>query len=278
MYDRRGMLRTIFMCAVLAGCTNENPVESGAPQDAAFGSIEVIITVVGSVPDPDGYTVSVPTGEEVPLQTVGSLGGTVQFADMPPGSHTVRLDQLAANCTVPGMNPRPVTVRAGQTLQARFAVSCLGPGAVLVRTVTTGPELDPDGYTIILGSRQEQIGANDSLLIDELTIAANHSVALQGVATNCVSSSVPLSLEENVTTRVELVVRCFVRIPAGVYERISPFSDWWISYNGTLSERYVIHQDGVLELQWIGGNWGPYQATGTYSQAGATFSFVFGNG
>lgn len=86
------------------------------------GAIAVTVATAGSDQDPDGYTVTVGgTARSIPDN------GTVTFASLAPGSYSVGLGGLAANCTVSGANPRDVSIAAGETGTTTFNVNCPGP-------------------------------------------------------------------------------------------------------------------------------------------------------
>src|SRR5207245_2574887 len=62
------------------------------------------------------------------------------------------------------------------------------PGNLTVTTSTTGSSLDPDGYTVTVdGALSRAIAINGSVTFTGLS-AGSHSVALSGVAANCVVS------------------------------------------------------------------------------------------
>src|SRR5207237_7891080 len=67
---------------------------------------------------------------------------TTTFSGLAPGSHTVVLSGVAANCTVSGGTSRTLAVTAGTTVSASYAVSCAptGPttGSLSVPTATSG--------------------------------------------------------------------------------------------------------------------------------------------
>lgn len=88
------------------------------------GAIEVtVLTESASVDvDPDGYTLSVDSGSS---QAVG-VNATVTIGALSTGTHLLRLDGLAANCSVSGANPRSVDVTADKRASpVSFSVSCL---------------------------------------------------------------------------------------------------------------------------------------------------------
>jgi hypothetical protein len=94
-----------------------------APAPPPTGAIEVTVsTESGSVDvDPDGYTLSVDGG---PSQAVG-VNATVTIGALSTSTHLLRLDGLAANCSVSGTNPRWVDVIADQRASLSFSVSCV---------------------------------------------------------------------------------------------------------------------------------------------------------
>src|SRR5881394_1219506 len=146
------------------------------------GNLTVSASTTGSNLDPDGYTVTVDGGANQAVATNGS----VTFAGLTAGSHSVVLSGVAANCTVSGGNTQTVNVPAGGTASTTFAVSCSATtGNLTVSTSTTGSSLDPDGYTVTVdGGSPQSIGINASVSYTNLS-AGNHTVAISGVAGNC---------------------------------------------------------------------------------------------
>lgn len=146
------------------------------------GSIQVTAVTTGDVPDPDGYTVSV----DVTASEAISANGSVTFASQTAGSHTVELSGIAANCTVAGENPRSVSVTAGATASTTFSVTCASTsGDLEVTTVSTGDDIDADGYTVAVdGGTAQAIAASGTLTVAGLAVG-EHEVQLGGVAANC---------------------------------------------------------------------------------------------
>src|SRR5205823_5136858 len=101
---------------------------------------------------PDGYTVTL---DGATSRAIGD-NGTTTFSGLAPGSHTVVLSGMAANCSVSGGTSRTVSVTAGSTASTSYSVSCAptGPttGSLSVTTSTSGAsgDLDPAGYTVTL--------------------------------------------------------------------------------------------------------------------------------
>jgi hypothetical protein len=90
-------------------------------------------------------------------------------------------------------------------------------GDLTATTSTTGSNQDPDGYTVSVdGGAGQAIGINGSVTFNGLS-AANHSVALTGVASNCtVSGSNPrtVSVPAGGTATTAFSVSCAVIPPS----------------------------------------------------------------
>jgi Tol biopolymer transport system component len=145
------------------------------------GAVQVAVSTTGSDLDPDGYTVLLAGGSG---QAVG-VDGTVSFSDVEAGSRQITLDGVAANCSVTGDNPVTVTVVAGQTVQAAFAVTCTQIlGDLEIVTATTGSDIDSDGFTYSIdGGSAQAIGANATATVQ--LAPGDYSIQLGGVAANC---------------------------------------------------------------------------------------------
>src|SRR3989440_4812382 len=163
---RWSSMATAAAVLVIAGACND----SQSPKPRALlglpdvGTIAVTVTTSGSNA-PGGYTVSVDGSS----QSVGA-NGLATFIGLPPGSHTVRLSGVPANCSVGGDNPRSVSLIAGLVAATTFSVSCSAPppppttGDLTVTTSTSGSNLDADGYTLTLdGGATRSIGVNGSV-------------------------------------------------------------------------------------------------------------------
>jgi hypothetical protein len=109
------------------------------------GDLNVTTTTSGSGLDPDGYTVTLDGTDSRSIPN----NGEVTYTDLSAGSHTVALSGVAGNCAVSGGNSRTVSVSAGATASASFAVSCAAAVAtrlvfsVQPTTVTAGSAISP---------------------------------------------------------------------------------------------------------------------------------------
>lgn len=197
MNVRRRILSATTLVAIAAGCDSQRSVDDPVgPEPEALGTLEVTVAVNGTRPDPDGYALVVTLASQAaPVsEHVEPAGGTARFLDLPAGSHSLRLEDLAANCTVLGSNPRSVTIVGEETSQITFRVACPGPGTFLIKTVTQGTDPDPDGYTLVFEAssvREKTIGVNDSLLITEedLSPDGEWNVRLDGVSDHCLMAT-----------------------------------------------------------------------------------------
>src|SRR5207249_4873592 len=117
---------------------------------------------------------------------------SVTFTGLSAGDHSVALSGVAANCSASGGTSRTVTVPAGGTASTTFAVSCAATtGNLTVTTNTTGSNLDPDGYTVVVDGRQSQaIGVNASVTVSGPS-AGNQAVQRGGPANSCVVGANP---------------------------------------------------------------------------------------
>jgi hypothetical protein len=145
----------------------------------------------------------------------------VTFSNVPAGSHTVSLRDVAPNCSVTnGASRDDVPVVAGSTTEVEFLVICPAPspepGSIEVNVSTSGEEMD-DGYTIVLDDTPpgRGIGANEGTSFTDVS-AGEHKVDLTDVAGNCSVSDGPsrsVSLAGGETRQVEFAVTC---APAGI--------------------------------------------------------------
>ena len=209
MRARRILLQFVVPVAVgwALGC--ENPASTGPSADLLpplTGDIIVAANTDGSDLDPNGYTATLDLTKSQSLPTNGST----TFSGVLEGAHVVQLSGVASNCTVNTKNPLPVAL-VGSSTTATFSVTCAATtGSLKVTTGTTGSDLDPDGYTVVVdGSQSKAIGINNSVTFSGLS-PGNHSVQLNGLAQNCSVSSNPrtVSITAGNTTTTTFSVSC----------------------------------------------------------------------
>ena len=155
-----------------AGCKETNQPRTGA--------LRLSVVSTGGDLDLNGYVATVDGA--TPLAVPAN--GFAVIADLPTGSHTVALTDVAANCTPSPQNPSSANVTGGDTTNVSVAFACVATG-VRVTTVTTGTDLDSDGYAVSVdGVLAAVVGVNGSVEITRLAVGS-HTVALTAVAANC---------------------------------------------------------------------------------------------
>jgi len=153
---------------------------------AVTGDIAVSAVTTGLDLDPDGYSAQVDGDPPVAVPA----NGTVVIAGLSPGDHNLALTGQSSNCAVSGPNPQGFTITAGgaqrDTTKATFTLNCnAATGALAVSTVTTGVDLDFDGYAVkVDGGMPVAVPVNGTVVIAGLS-AGTHSLALTGLSSNC---------------------------------------------------------------------------------------------
>jgi Tol biopolymer transport system component len=149
------------------------------------------------------------------------MGTPVTFSGISGGAHSIQLADVAGNCAVVGTDPQSVMVTTGgstrDTALAAFSISCsVTTGVVQVTVVTTGGDLDADGYRagLLDIGRYEALGTNDTLTMSGVPLG-KHFIGLGNAAANC-SVAAPNPREVTVTagvtapdtTKVTFTVSC----------------------------------------------------------------------
>ncbi|MDZ7807218.1 MAG: PKD domain-containing protein [Gracilimonas sp.] len=118
------------------------------------------------------------------------------------------------NAIVPGTaTTGPVTVTVNEVTATGPEFTVIQTGSIEVNTLTSGSDLDTDGYTLIIeGISDQPIGINDTKLLESLP-TGSYLVELTGIASNCqLSEELPnprtLEVTENSTTSTTYSVSC----------------------------------------------------------------------
>lgn len=202
--------------ALLSACSEKTPIEPDAAGTGP-GTLRVATVTTGENIYSDGYVVVVDGENE---QAIG-VSGTLAITGLAAGVHEVTLVGVAANCTVTGSNPRTITVSAGETVGTTFAVSCWRMlGALEITTVTTGEDVDADGYWLVdewdmWGPITRTIGVNEVVRIGGLDVGV-HGVELADVAVNCTvsgSNARAVTVTADDTASIVFEVACEARDP-----------------------------------------------------------------
>src|SRR5437867_3852872 len=179
-------------CAVIGANPQTVTITAGTTSQVAFAvtcgsgapSLRVTISTTGGDLDTTGYRVNV---LGFGFQDGAPVNGPVAFYFIPPGAYQVELQDIAANCVVSGANRQTVTVTGGATAELAFAVTCSSAanGSIRITTVTTGEDVDPNGYYAAWGaSGGSWLQANGSVTVPAVP-AGVEGVGLSDVASNC---------------------------------------------------------------------------------------------
>jgi hypothetical protein len=83
-------------------------------------------------------------------------------------------------------------------------------GSIQVSSVTTGVELDQDGYTVSVDGQSRALGTNASATLQDIS-AGEHDVELNGLAPNCVVTTpnpVRVTVSAGSVARVSMAISC----------------------------------------------------------------------
>jgi TolB protein len=207
----------------------------------------------GDPTDPDGYLLALDEG----TRAIGS-NTTVAFTDLESGDHRLELRGIAANCSLAGPNPRTVTVQDGPPAEVTLQVTCLNDrGAISISTRTAGTSPDADGYRVAVdGGPAVAIGSNGELMLTGLTLG-NHTLALSGVAANCVvqgGNPRTVTVNQGAPTAISIGIACHGGGPGTLL---------FTSDRSGKSHIYRIEPDGsgLVDLtpgtQALSGDWSP---------------------
>jgi len=111
-------LRRLLPCAIwtLLACGGD----ATDPSEPIDGALEVSASTTGPDPDPDGYSVVV----DADSAGVLAPNGSDTVGSLIPGTHSVQLAGVAANCLLSGENPRPVSIGPGAMVSIQFDITC----------------------------------------------------------------------------------------------------------------------------------------------------------
>ena len=212
-----------------------------AVPDQAAGSLQVQTTTTGASLDSDGYTLTI---NGVSAGAIAS-NGQLNVAGLAVGNSVIVLNGVAENCTVANGTIRDVPIPRNATTSLSYAITCTntsvaGPtGNVRIQIVTSGVEIDPDGYQLRIDSSAIAVAVADTITYTELAVGSAQ-VTLAGVAPNCeVQGENPLSvtINTNATTQATVNVQC------AATATIEAVTDTWGSEHDPDGYHFLI--DGV---------------------------------
>ena len=200
---------------ILGGACRDAPGPAEPTTLVRTGAIRISLSVSGE-DLPTTFTARV-TGPSAMRSTAGSVSESVIVDSLPPGDYSVLLD-VGVNCAANGVS---VTVIAADTTAAVVPVACImATGTLRVTTVTTGVDLDRDGYRLrvdghsVIGASVQQISlisANDTTTLLRVPVIGSTRLTLYGLAINCDpadSASRPVQISPGDTAAFTFAVAC----------------------------------------------------------------------
>ena len=211
----------------------------------ADGSLVVSTSTEGGDPDPDGYLLAVGTLDTVRLVANGSAG-----LELPGGSYTLTLLDVAEHCSVaPGARVE-VDISPGSETPFAFAIACPATG-VRVRSSTTGLDLDVTGYRVSVdGSDRAAVPVNGTTLVR--VDAGTRTIDLTELAPNCTtegpgSLTVDIAVDEVVEVEFDVVCTAATGVIAVLVGALG--ADVEGEYTATVDEaRHAIQPGGPTHL------------------------------
>ena len=128
-------------------------------------------------------------------------------------------------------------------------------GAVRIMVGTTGADLDPDGYSVVVdGGTGQAIGVNGTMTFTGLS-AGSHSVALAGIAANCAATganprSVDVVGRDTVQTAFNVSCTAPVARILFVGERSGTIQVYVMNPDGSAQSRLTSDSLGALDPDW----------------------------
>jgi hypothetical protein len=195
----------------------------------------VTTITTGQELDADGYRLVVDEGPGGPpnVYPIG-INDSRTLLDVGPGLLTLLLEHVATNCIVSAPNPRQALLLLHDSINTTFEVVCHPTvGSLTVTTVTTGSDLDANGYTVALdGLVTRPMGLNASETFNGVAVGT-HTVTLGDVAPNCTvvtGAQRTVTLPFGGSASVAYAIVCNAVVPFRVYaDDFSPGGNWAVT-------------------------------------------------
>src|SRR5206468_3869622 len=256
-------------CAVTGSASRSVSIASGQTVPVIFdvtcvavtGSIQVTTATSGIDLDPNGYGVQIDGGSPRSV----FINGTTTIEGLSAGNHSVTLANAEANCTVAGANPRTIPVTTGgvtrDTARTTFQVTCVAvTGTIKVTAATSGIDLDPNGYTVLVdGGQLQALPLNGAAIIEGLS-GGDHSVGLFGAAGNCtVTGQNPQTVHVTTGSITRDTARSTFQVGCVAVQKIA------FEREGTIVVVYADGSNAVTLVQGTGPTWSPDGAKIAYA-------------
>lgn len=178
--------RTLLALAAAAGWLALACGDGPTPLPTPDRTLRVTVVTTGVDFDSDGYLLH---GDNIE-QAVVSAGTVTIYRDLAPGSYELRLDGLAANCTLDGPDTMPVTIVDGHLSSVSFRVQCTATtGVFRVSARTAGRDYANTSYLVVLAggglpARSVSVRPNRSADMESIP-GGTYELTLQTRADNC---------------------------------------------------------------------------------------------
>jgi hypothetical protein len=180
---------------------------------AYLGTLRVATQSVGQDLDDNGYIVE--ADGNVAITFALDANSSVVLPKLAAGLHRVNLNGVARNCVVSDGTQHWVLITAGEITEETFVVTCSAFANLRVKTVTTGIDLDPNGYQLSVSSSdfEQSVGlpANGSTDISKIVGGAYKVAIAGGIAVNCDMSNPAIrdvSVASGTTSEIMLQFTC----------------------------------------------------------------------
>lgn len=120
---------------ITPGATTQLPIQVTC---SAQASLRITTTTTGVDLDVNGYRVSIPNGPTVSVGPNQSI-----LVPVPPGTYSVTISDVVANCALNGPTTRSISATAGSTTELAIQVTCSA-----LPTILGFPFIDPAGDTL----------------------------------------------------------------------------------------------------------------------------------
>ncbi|HZE94237.1 MAG TPA: LamG domain-containing protein [Gemmatimonadales bacterium] len=224
--------------------------------DPVFGRVHLGLEVVGEKIDPDGFAAVIDGRDTL------WLTGSVTFSAL-AGAHNVELHDVANNCQVtPGIRQLFEVPQDGDVAVA-YQVECADlPGAVSVETVTSGRDLDANGYEI-----RTNTGATAALPANGTTMLTgvpsdSTTLELLDVAPNCgvVGQQTPLRVSvppaDTIAVRLEIVCGAGTALEFDGAQLAQLAGSAMPDMDSTWTVEFWFSSGGQSQYQVLVGQWG----------------------
>jgi hypothetical protein len=211
----------IAAAAAAFGCEPSSGPHITGPDNTI---LRVLVDAKGGDFDEDGYDLVIDVDRHEPIPPAGT--GFVSL--IKPGTHAVRLEQVASNCTVTSSNPQSVDVAENRTTDVRFTLVCDQTGVdVLARA--KGVDLPSSVDVIVDGGQKRGVGVNSSVSITRLK-AGTHSVMLSATRANCSvlgENPASVTVKDRTVTPVTFDIECVRTDKSIVFQLDSTSSNYY---------------------------------------------------